>query len=172
MQTKFLIPQILLLLLTCRITAQDFPGNEAEFETQYANRIQLAEIDGVYIPKDLEDAFAELKRLASPADIARFKAAPDEIVRSRFHFGLGKWMIANWGFYEGSRLSHYLKEKGVLHPDDMARVLLVCFHRHLNQLDMQFEEEVAFYQALREKERLERESRKEVISEEKHVKKD
>ena len=54
----------------------------------------------------------------------------------------------------------------------MARVILVCFQRHLNGQPLKFEEEVAYYKAFREKERLERESKKEVIEEESHPKKD
>lgn len=153
-------------------SAQVFPQNEAQFDSIYAQRILLEEIDGVYIPRNLDDAFVELQRLSSPADIEKFKSATEEIVRKRLFFGLGRWMIVNWGFYEGSRLSHSLKELGILHPDDMARVILVCFHRHLHQQDLRLAEEIAFYQAFREKELMERESKKEVISEEKHVKKD
>ena len=150
---------------------QEVPQNEAGFDSLYTRRIQLEEIDGVYIPRDLNDAFAELKRLSSPASLQKFQSATEDVARAKLHFGLGRWMIVNWGFYEGSRLSHYLKLAGLEHPDDMARVILVCFHRHLNQRELRFEEEVAFYQVQREKERLERENRKEVISEEKHMKK-
>lgn len=163
---------LVLLLSVLYASAQEFPQNEAQFDSIYAQRILLEEIDGVYIPRNLEDAFVELQRLSSPADLEKFKSATEEIVRKRLFFGLGRWMIVNWGFYEGSRLSHALKELGILHPDDMARVILVCFHRHLHQQDLRLADEVAYYQAFREKELLERESKKEVISVEKQVKKD
>ena len=81
-------------------------------------------------------------------------------------------MIVNWGFYEGSRLSHFLRGAGLQHPDDMARVILVCFHRHLNQKELNLQEEVAYYQALREKVRLAREGEKEVLFEQKQTRKE
>jgi hypothetical protein len=152
--------------------AQPESRQEQVYDSVYARRIMMTELDGVYIPKDLFDAFAELERLSTAADIQKFKTAPEEIVRTRLHFGLGRWMIVNWGFYDGSRLSHFLKEKGLLHPDDMARVILVCFHRHLNHKELNFSTEVEYYQTLREQEAQAREREKEVLSEEKRVKKD
>jgi hypothetical protein len=160
------------IFLVCLSTAaQEFPRSEPEYDSLYARNILLEEIDGIYIPKDLQDAFAELKRLSSPQDIEKFRKAPEELMRTKLHFGLGRWMIVNWAFYEGSRFAYFLREAGLEHPDDMARVVIVCFHRHLNQQPLHFDEEVIYYHALREKERQQRESRKEVISEEK-VRKD
>lgn len=160
------------LFASLSLYAQEFPRSEAEYDSIYAARIVMEEIDGVYIPRDLEDVFAELRRLSSAADLEKLRRAPEDVVRTRLHFGLGRWMIINWGFYEGSRLSHHLKEAGLLHPDDMARVLIVCFHRHLHGSDLRFAQEVEYYHTLREKEREEREKHKQVISEEKHVRKD
>lgn len=163
---------ILVMLGAGQLFSQPRNAEEAAYDSAYAVRIKLDEINGVYIPSNLQDAFVELKRLSSPADIDKFRQATEEIVRTKLHFSLGKWMIVNWGFYEGSRLSHLLKAAGLQHPDDMARVLLVCFHRHLNGRELKFEEEVAFYKAFREQEKAAQEAEKEVISVEKAQKKD
>jgi hypothetical protein len=153
------------------LIAQVFPENEAQFDSMYDVRIKKTEIDGVYIPVDMDDAFAELKRLSSPADLEKLRQASEDVVRHKLHFGLGRWMIVNWGLYEGSRLSHSLKEAGLETPDDMARVLLVCFHRHLNGQPLRFEEEIVFYKSLRDKERAEREEARKVIFEETRIRK-
>ena len=79
-------------------------------------------------------------------------------------------MIYNWGFYQGSRLSHYLKGLGLEHPDDMARFMIVSWHRHLNEKPLDIKLQVDYYFKLREQERLERELGKEVIHEEKRKK--
>ncbi|MEP6796204.1 MAG: DUF6794 domain-containing protein [Saprospiraceae bacterium] len=113
-----------------------------EFEANYAKRIKLEMINGVYIPVDLEDAFSELTRLSDAAGIANFKNAPDSLI-AKSHFGLVKWVQLNWGLDEGSRLSHYLKLKGISVPDDMARVIVLLYHRHLNGQPLMFEAEVA-----------------------------
>lgn len=99
-------------------------------------------INGVYIPVDLEDAFSELNRLSDAAGIANFKNAPDSLI-AKSHFGLVKWVQLNWGLDEGSRISHYLKLKGISVPDDMARIIVLLYHRHLNGQPLMFEAEVA-----------------------------
>ena len=122
---------------------------EKEYQRIYEERIQLSHINDIYIPKDLDDAFLELLRLSDTASITRFKLGDEEIVSKKLHFGLGKWMIINWGFYDGSRLSHKLKEKGIHHPDDMAQFIIRSFHRHLNQRPQEFKERIQTIQAYR-----------------------
>ena len=61
-----------------------------------------------------------------------FKAIPEDSVCRVMHNRLGQWMIVNWSFYEGSRLSNYLRSAGVSYPDDMADFLLLAFHHHLH----------------------------------------
>ena len=170
MRHTFLLSLALFICLP--VFGQQFPQNESEFDSIYAQRIKKEEINDVYIPADLEDAFAELKRLSSATDLEKFRQAPEDSVRHKLHFGLGRWMIVNWGFYEGSRLSEYLREAGLETPDDMAQVIIVTFHRHRNGKPLLFEDEVAFYKAQRDKEREEREKAKKVISEETHIRKD
>ena len=78
--------------------------------------------------------------------------AEEKEVCKKLHFGIGRWMILNWNFYEGSRLSHYLKQEGLLHPDDMAQYILRTLHRHLNQLELQKENIIAELKEARMKE--------------------
>jgi hypothetical protein len=160
------------LIGTGTLYGQSAAQSESAFDSAYAVRITKEEINGVYIPVDVADAFDELKRLSSPVDLEKFRKAPEDLIRSKLHFGLGKWMIVNWGFYEGSRLSHFLKEAGLEHPDDMARALVVCFHRSLNGLDIRFDDEVTFYKAFRDEERAARVREQKVISEEKRIRKE
>ena len=51
--------------------------------------------------------------------------------------------MINWGLEEGSRISHYLKEHGVTFPDDMVEVIIVTWHRQLNNQPLRLEDEVA-----------------------------
>lgn len=134
-----------------------------EYEANYAKRIKLEMINGVYIPVDLEDAFSELNRLSDPAGLVQFKASPEDSIRRKLHFGLGRWMMVNWGLEEGSRISHYLKQRGVSHPDDMVEVIIITWHRRLNQQPIRFEEEVALIEKRRAEEKAKRDAEKEVI---------
>jgi len=147
------------LLLSFLLTGLVFPviaqvqgpaNNQSEFEKKYQRRLTKEYIYGVYIPKDLGDAFISLNKLIDEDTRIEFKNAPEEIVARKLHFSFGRWMIYNWGFYEGSRLSHYLNEVGVYHPDDMARFLIITYHRNLNRRQLNVKELVDGFGASRE----------------------
>lgn len=137
------------VMCSAQVSKDSISEAEKEYLRNYNERIKLTRIDGVYIPADLDDAFRELEVLSDPNGLTKFKQAPEELVAERLQGGLGRWMILNWGFYEGSRLSHYLKELGIHHPEDMSRFLLVSFHRHLNEQSLLVDQQVEHYQAMR-----------------------
>lgn len=110
----------------------DPPNSQDEFERQYQERIKKDRLGGVYIPRNLDDALVQLNKLTSEESRKLFKSIPEDTVCQIMHNRLGQWMISNWSFYEGSRLSNYLRSAGVTYPDDMADFLILAFHRHLN----------------------------------------
>jgi hypothetical protein len=133
-QTMIKIALTLYLLAILLTTAFAQPANNAaQFEKQYKERIQKEYLDDVYIPKDLTDAFIQLNRLIDNASKEKFKHAPEEVVARRLHFSLGRWIIHNWSFYEGSRLTIFINGLGLSHPDDMARFIIIAYHRSINR---------------------------------------
>ena len=143
---------LIFLLSNSALLSQDPPSNEEEYDSLYAINIKMSRINGVYIPGDLNEAFDRLKRLSPKHSIEKFKTGEERMVSQKLHFGIGRWMIINWNFYEGSRFSHYLKEKGLLHPDDMAQFVLRTFHRHLNGKSLNESEIIEELEQLRKKE--------------------
>ena len=129
---RFCLVFPLILFLFGNISAQRPADNKSQYDSIYQVNIKLTKINGVYIPANISEAFLRLETLTPKDALDGFKMAEEKEVCRKLHFGIGRWMILNWNFYEGSRLSHYLKEKGVLHPDDMAQFILRTFHRHLN----------------------------------------
>lgn len=125
---------------------------EKEYQKQYEINIQKEYINDVYIPVDLDDAFAELKRLANPEALAKFSNADEDIIRRKLHFGIGRWISVNWNYEGGSRLSHLMKEMSVTFPDDMIEMTIVSFHRHLNNKPLLLEEQAEFFFEKRKKE--------------------
>jgi hypothetical protein len=95
----------------------------------------------------------------------------EEDAAIKLHFSLGRWMIYNWGFYEGSRLSYYLKNLGIGHPDDMAQFIIITYHRNLNKTKLNVKELIDHYKLKTEKARKERLEKGEVIHEEKRKRK-
>ena len=128
------------VLLSLTLFAQESspsPTNEKDAETKYKRNIKKSRINGVYIPKDYMEALKEIKEMSPPEALAKFRGAKVDQVIKKLHFGLGRWIRYNWNFYEGSRLSHSLKEMGVSHPDDMSTFLMTLLHRELNNLPME-----------------------------------
>lgn len=113
--------------------------SEKRFNEKYNKNIKKTRINGVYIPKDLDEAFSEIEQLAKKESLDKFKAADAEFVVKRLHYGLGRWIILNWNFYDGSRISHHIKSYGVTHPDDQVRFLLFALHNHLNKKELDLE---------------------------------
>lgn len=151
---------VILLGIGIAVFAQEdvvIPSTVVELEKTYQENIQQTRLYGVYIPKDLDDAFNEFLALSPEEEKLKFKNAEEDVVVKKLHYGLGRWMAVNWCFYEGSRLSHYLKEKGIGHPDDMISFMLRAFHRKIN--DKPVEEEKIILQL--------REERKKIMPEQK-----
>jgi hypothetical protein len=106
--------------------------NEQELKQKYEARIKLARIDDVYIPKNTEDALEQLFKLSDSTGRNKMKATTEDIIASKLHFSLGRWIELNWSLVEGSRLSHYYRLKGMSHPDDIVDLLLRGLYRKVN----------------------------------------
>ena len=147
---------ILLLLsgIPFSLLAQQYdpPSNDKEFEAQYQERIKKDHLNGIYIPKNLDDALAQLDKLTSPESKKLYMDIPEDTVCMLMHNRLGQWMIVNWSFYEGSRLSNYLHSAGVTYPDDMADFLLLAFHRYLHQKPVSIKELAVYFKDYRKQE--------------------
>ena len=124
------------LLLTCQLlVAQTIPNNDDEFDKEYERRIRQEYLfyPPVYIPKDLTDAFIQLNKLMEKEARFKFKSMTEKQVEHKIVFSFGRWIIRNWGFYGGSRFSHFLKQLGLHHPEDMALFVMLTYHRNLNK---------------------------------------
>jgi len=130
---------ILLVLFTLsylnahtQVMAKENSPEAVAFEKEYQKNIKLSKINDVYIPKDIDEALSRLVKLSPPASMEKFRLGEEKLVSEKLQYKLGKWMIANWNFYGGSRLSHTIKADGVMHPEDMSQYLMRLLHRQLN----------------------------------------
>lgn len=145
------------------LLSQKPADTQSEYEAAYKKRIQKPYLNNVYIPADMAEAFAEFNRLIDQESKQKFKRVPEDIAARKLHFSFGRWMTVNWSFYEGSRFSHYLKQVGVTHPDDMARFVIISYHRYLNKKPLDIKDQVTFYQEKRKSEMEARRSKGTVI---------
>jgi len=148
------------------LSAQTTLTKEEQFLKNYNKRIKKERLFGVYIPKDVPDAIAQLNKLTPREAKASFKSVSEEAAVTKLHFSLGRWIIHNWGFYEGSRLSHHLKKIGSNHPDDQARVIITAYHRYLNKTPLEIKKVAEFYTEKRRKEFEEKKKKGTVLSKE------
>lgn len=170
-KTGFICTFLLCLFFGSQLSAQEGPANsEAEYEKQYQERIKKDKLNGVYIPKNLDDALAQLDKLTTQESRNKFKTIPEDSVCQYMHTRLGQWMIVNWGFYGGSRLSHYLKSAGITFPDDMADFLVLAYHRKLNGKPVTIKELATRFREKRKKEHEKEVQKGKVIKEEKRKK--
>ncbi len=160
---KVILTSLLWILTGSNLVVAQETNYEREYESEYQTRITKTHINGRYIPKDIEDAMIELDRLIDEPSKQKLKSVSEEVAVRRIHFTFGRWMILNWGFYEGSRLSHYLKSKGVTYPDDMASALIAWYHRKLNGKPLLIDELASFYSERRKNEVHERLLKGEII---------
>ena len=116
--------------------------------------------DKIHIPKDLEDCFAELKRLLPKEDVQAMRKGT-EADMIQYHHGLGTWIRNNWGLWRGSALSKWFNKQGIQHPDDMSGIILDSFWRHLNSKPIKLDEQIKGYQEYWENVRAKRASKQE-----------
>jgi hypothetical protein len=70
------------------------------------------------------------------SDRKKFQGLSEQDALRKLYFSFHRWIIVNWGFDGGSRFSHYLKNIGISHPDDMATLIVITYHRKLNAKDL------------------------------------
>jgi hypothetical protein len=98
----------------------------------------------VYIPKDLDDCFVQLKKTLSKEQVEEMKEGlEDDMIN--YHFGLGMSLRNTWGLWGGSRLARWFNEKGIHHPDDMSGVILDSFWRQLNGKPIDLDKQIKHY---------------------------
>jgi Domain of unknown function (DUF6794) len=101
----------------------------------------------VYIPKDLDDCFVELKKILKPEDVQEMKEGTELDMIIYYHHGFGTWIRNNWGLWRGSRLSEWFNQRGIYHPDDMSSIIFNSFWRHLNGKPIGLDKQIKLYQA-------------------------
>lgn len=142
-------------------------SNKEQFEAQYQKRIKLDSINGVYIPKNTNDAFDQLNKKIDAKSKEKFMRTSEDTISRIAVKSLGSWMIRNWSFFEGSRLAAYLKTIGVFHPEDQAAFLVIGYYRYLNKLPLEEEKRIKEIQEKRKAEVNARKLKGTLLSEEK-----
>lgn len=147
------ITVLLFFFISESASAQVKPKKEETYTVDpYEKRIRMEYIDNVYIPIDLADALRELDLKMDAAGKAKFAGMSEKDASTKVYFSFGRWMSVNWGMEEGSRITLFFNNQGIGKVEDMIRILMISYHRHINQKDLQTAELIEHYKELRKKE--------------------
>jgi hypothetical protein len=94
----------------------------------------------------LEDCFEQINSFWNDSTKIQVKTWEEREFIGKVHLGFGMWIRNNWRLWSGSRLSKYFNEMEIYHPDDMSGIILVSYHRHLNNKEIKLEEQIRYYQ--------------------------
>jgi hypothetical protein len=131
-----MVRMIVIFILFCAseiILGQQVQHNIHSKDSLYSENIKKSRLYDVYIPRDLDDALIKLMELTNEEARMPLLKIDEQTMAKKLYFGLGRWMEYNWNFAEGSRFSHYLRQKGLTYTEDMTRFMLIAFHRHLTE---------------------------------------
>jgi hypothetical protein len=99
---------------------------------EYLAKLEEDSVNGIYIPKDLQDCFAQLDKMLSQKDKTIIKKLENKQETIEFHHSLGMTLRNSWGLWGGSRLQKYFLDKKINHPDDMSALILEYYYEWLN----------------------------------------
>lgn len=145
------------LLYSFRLYLKNGKVNEKEVINKFINKQNKAAeedkikfitdtINGIYIPKNLEDCFVQISSFWNDSTKNQVKNWGEREFVGKVHLGFGMWMRNNWRLWGGSRLSKYFDDLGIYHPDDMSGIILSSYHRNLNDKEIKLGEQIKYYQ--------------------------
>ncbi|MEX0997950.1 MAG: DUF6794 domain-containing protein [Flavobacteriaceae bacterium] len=114
-------------------------------ESDYEDISENEFIDDEYIPKDINEAVHQINTFFTDSIRNEIKSLSENEFSSRAHFSLGMRLRNNWGLWGGSRLAVYFNNIGIFHPDDMSGILLISYHRHINDKDLEIDKQIDYY---------------------------
>jgi hypothetical protein len=129
---------------------------EARWNKEDMVRHTTDTLRGHYIPKDPDDCFRKLNQFLADSDKLAIKSMAEDTFVTRYYFGLGFWLMNNWGLGAGSRLWVYFKSMGVSNNESIAGIILTSYYRYLNgkpiNLDEQVKKDKEFWENSKKKE--------------------
>ncbi|KAF0196860.1 MAG: hypothetical protein FD166_2138 [Bacteroidetes bacterium] len=124
---------------------------QSSVDTLEAEKYNTDSLNGIYIPKDLNDCFNQIDGFWNDSIKNQVKSWTEEEFCANAHFGFGMWMRNNWGLWGGSRLQAYFNDKGIYHPDDMSGIILTSYYRYLKGDKIELKKQIKSYKTYWEK---------------------
>lgn len=89
-----------------------------------------------YKPKNLDECMNQLDLMTNDIEKETILSMSEKEFAVSQHFGLGLYMRNFWGLWREKELYYFFNSLGISHPDYMSGIILVSYHRHLSQKDI------------------------------------
>lgn len=118
---------------------------------------QILHID--YVPETLEECFEYLNKFLQDRNV--FKGVEEDEVVATSHHSLGRWLRNKWYLWWDKSFAikaierkdemypqlkpeiiTYFQGLGVNHPDDMSGIIILSYHRNLNDREIELEKQI------------------------------
>lgn len=109
-----------------------YQGIQKKEKEEYLTKLDKDTLNGVYIPKDLQDCFIQLDKILSAKSTTEIKNLKNKEETTKYHHGFGMTLRNTWGLWGGSRLQKYFLDKKINHPDEMSSIILQFYYDWLN----------------------------------------
>jgi len=139
--------EILTYTILSIVISLTFSQNKKLQNNKIDRKLQFAtdSLNGIYIPENIEDCIKQIDGFWDDTTKTKMKNLSEKEFTARTHLGFGMWMRNNWGLWSGSRLSKYFNKFGINHPDDISGIILTSYHRHLNNKEIQLNEQIQYF---------------------------
>ncbi|MFC4816720.1 DUF6794 domain-containing protein [Flavobacterium sp. GCM10023249] len=85
-----------------------------------------------YPPKNIKEAIEYMEFKWTDEEKEKFKNKNENAAALELHMGYGMWIRNSWLRNGNPKLSKYFYKKKVFHIDDMSSIILIFYHRMLN----------------------------------------
>lgn len=89
---------------------------------------------------ELKETFEFLNKEMSKENIEEYRKTPEDDIIGTYHMGLGRYIRNELGLWGGSDLKLFFENNGVSHPDEQSSVILIAYHRYLNNIEIKEQE--------------------------------
>ncbi len=96
-----------------------------------------------YKPKNLDECMVKLDLVLSDAEKDTIRSMNEhDFAVSQHQFGLGLHIRNYWGLWRQKDLYYFFDSLGIRHPDNMSGIILVSYHRHLTEREIDLEGQI------------------------------
>ena len=87
---------------------------------------------GNFTPKNLVEALNALDKSSHPDGIEPFSSTTEEMLGDKWMHTLGKTIMTEWRLGMKSHIDVYFRNQGIDDAHQMAQIIILAFHRKLN----------------------------------------